>query len=123
MANVGMLSTAFAVLALAACAVLAWLAYKFCDRAEEAAAELRASVGKVKSHELALDAHHQSIARINGKIGRLVRDGVIPPASRFAGEPPDLAATEAALSALDPEFAAELDLQRAPAASPGNRKG
>lgn len=106
------LSTAFALFALCACGFLAWQAHGFARDARDAARELQKSQGKIAANALTLDAHHAHLRRLEGRIAqmkqgprRAVIDGEI--------ELPD------PNGELDPELAAEIALQRAPAVSPG----
>ncbi len=109
------LSTAFALLVLFACAFLTWRAHQAAEDAKDAERSLSRTQGKLASHDLLLSALHTSVKRIDGKVGALQARLRAPVSS--AAEGGDLPAL--ADDGMDPELAAELALQRAPAASPG----
>lgn len=115
------LSTAFALFALCACGFLAWQAHGFSRDARDAARELQKSQGKIASHTLTLDAHHAHLRRLEGRIAQM-KQGRKPPEEFVEGRDYNVIDAPAVLNGeLDPELAAELALQSAPAVSPGKQ--
>lgn len=110
------LSTGFALLILGACAFMLWRCHEYAEDAVDAMRSLSKSQGKLASHDLLLSALHQSIKRIDGKIGAL-QARLRAPVSSADGDV-DLPAPD---GEVDPDLAAELALQNAPAVSPGKR--
>lgn len=118
------LSTACALLALLSCAAaafLAWQANESASDARDCADELRKSAALLKAHSMSLDVHHGAIRRIEGKLAAFKQhryadtDPETNGLDRFDRERPRATQQQP----LDPEFEAELALQRAPMAAPG----
>lgn len=107
-----LLSTASALLALlsaAAAGFLSWQANTSATDARDAANELRATQGVVKSHGLSIAQLYTAVKRIDGKLGAMKQHGkLIDPQDRdLSTEGPRLPYDE-----VDPEFAAELAAQQ-----------
>jgi hypothetical protein len=117
------LLTACSLLILAGCAFFAWQSLKHAEQALDEVRTLLKLQGKLAAHDLTLDAHHAALKRIDGKIGALQqrqRGRRLDPDDDFER---DERTTDAFADDLDPQLAAELALQRAPAASPGKPNG
>lgn len=109
------LLTACSALALAACIFLAWQCAGHEQRTRNEAESLRRERAKLAAHELMLEAHRTAIKRIDGKVGHLQR-----------GRTPVTIDVDTEMDygdmPIDPELAATLELQRAPAAGPAQGK-
>lgn len=124
------LSTGFALLILGACAFMLWRCHEYAEDAVDAMRSLSKSQGKLASHDLLLSALHQSVKRIDGKVGAL-QARLRAPLSSADGDADFPAHDEYSQRQrgidrpnsgdVDPELAAELALQNAPAVSPGKR--
>lgn len=114
---VGILST---VCSLAGAAVALFACVR-CLRAEDAtdhtAKRLQESRGRLIATEKAVEELADSFRRLNGRVNAAMH-------RRRGGDDNDLMPSgDAMREDLDPELAAQLALQRAPAASPGSRNG
>lgn len=119
-----LLSTAFALLTLCACGFLTWQSHVNAEDARDSCDELRAARALLKSNQLAMDNFHLQLRRLNGRVNevrgkmraQLVQDAPEDGLDDYRNDyrPPDPQAMQ-----LDPELAAELALQNAPAVSPG----
>lgn len=106
------LSTVFALLSAAAAAFFAWSAREGAEDAGESRRELE---GQVRAFKAAIDRISSVEGRLDRLAGRVYAQARKP--QPVDDELPEL--VERGNGVLDPELAAELALQRAPAVSPG----
>lgn len=115
-----LLSTGFALLALLAAGFLTWQCNGYARDARAAALELRKSQGTLHAQGLSLANLALQHRRLNGRVNAMKAG------PRYARDVDELeqfeqvnAPPEGAPNGLDPELAAEIALQNAPAVSPG----
>jgi hypothetical protein len=113
------LSTGFAVLALLAAGFLTWQCNSYAKDARAAALELRKSQGTLHAQGLSIANLALQHRRLNGRVNAMKasnRYATEADVDDFANE---AASISTAVNGLDPDLAAELALQNAPAVSPG----
>lgn len=111
-----MLSTAFALFCACVAAGLCYIALRASERAEAAADSLDRELRRVAALGLEVESLQGQVTRISGRVyAQARREPVKSPRSVDGGQ--------GTLEDVDEDFAAELALQRAPAADPGARRG
>ena len=110
------LFTGYALLAAVAC-LAAWWSHRAADRAADSATRLTQSRGRIVALEHAVEQLDAKFRQLNGRLNATLhrKPRVIDVDSQDGFE---FAVPPAADGALDPELAAELELQRASAKGP-----
>lgn len=111
------LSTVCALLFAGVSSFFAWRAADSAQQAKHSHDRLVQSRGRLVANELAIEELQSSFKRLNGRVNAELhrRKGVVIEGEYEHVEQP----SQPSFNGLDPELAAELALQRAPAASPG----
>jgi hypothetical protein len=113
------LSTGFAVLALLAAGFLTWQCNSYAKDARAAALELRKSQGTLHAQGLSIANLALQHRRLNGRVNAMKASPRYVEDDDDAPERDTRTIDAFPANGLDPDLAAELALQNAPAVSPG----